>query len=76
MVERLDGAPVGVRRRWSDAFKERAVRGVLEPGVGGSALARRPGIPPPQPIGWRQAFLDKQGEDAPVVAEPNPASER
>ncbi|WP_369127000.1 transposase [Paracoccus liaowanqingii] len=33
VTERLDGAPVGERRRWSDEFKERAVAAALEPGV-------------------------------------------
>jgi transposase len=37
---RLEGAPVAERRRWSDAFKDRAVAASLEPGVNISALAR------------------------------------
>ncbi len=32
-AERLDGAPVGERRRWSDDFKDRAIAASLEPGV-------------------------------------------
>ncbi len=39
-AERLDGAPVGERRRWSDDFKDRAIAASLEPGTNISALAR------------------------------------
>lgn len=67
-VERLDGAPVGERRRWSDEFKAQAVTAALEPGVNVSALARRLGISPPQLFGWRKAFLNKQKEDVPAGA--------
>ncbi|MBB3988466.1 transposase [Sagittula marina] len=63
VTERLDGAPVGERRRWSDEFKERAVAAALEPGVNVSALARRLGISPPQLFGWRKAFLKAQARD-------------
>ena len=66
VVERLDGAPVGERRRWSDEFKAQAVTAALEPGVNVSALARRLGISPPQLFGWRKAFLNKQSEGAPA----------
>lgn len=65
VVARLDGAPVGERRRWSDEFKAQAVTAALEPGVNVSALARRLGISPPQLFGWRKAFLNKQGESDP-----------
>ena len=67
-VERLDGAPVGERCRWSDEFKAQAVTAALEPGINVSALARRLGISPPQLFGWRKAFLNKQKEDAPAGA--------
>ena len=70
VVERLDGAPVGERRRWSDEFKAQAVTAALEPGVNVSALARRLGISPPQLFGWRKAFLNKQGERVPGVRQP------
>lgn len=71
VTERLDGAPVGERRRWSDEFKERAVAAALEPGVNVSALARRLGISPPQLFGWRKAFLNKQTHDiAPAAPVP------
>lgn len=63
VTERLDGAPVSERRRWSDEFKERAVTAALEPGVNVSALARRLGILPSQLFGWRKAFLKMQTQD-------------
>ncbi|HHX91133.1 MAG TPA: transposase [Paracoccus sp.] len=63
VTERLDGAPVGERRRWSDEFKEQAVAAALEPGVNVSALARRLGIAPSQLFDWRKAFLKKQKRD-------------
>ncbi|MDO9524744.1 MAG: transposase [Gemmobacter sp.] len=65
VIERFDGAPVGVRRRWSEDFKAMAVRAALEPGVNVSALARRLGISPPQLFGWRKAFLNRQNADVP-----------
>lgn len=68
LVERVDGGPVGERRRWSDEFKAQAVTAALEPGINASALARRPGIFPPQLFGWRKAFLNKQKEDVPAGA--------
>jgi transposase len=52
---RLDGAPVGERRRWSDDFKDRAIVASLEPGVNISALARSLDISPSQLFGWRGA---------------------
>jgi transposase len=45
-AERLEGAPVAERRRWSDAFKEQAVAASLAPGVNISALARSLEITP------------------------------
>ena len=54
-AERLEGAPVAERRRWSDAFKDRAVAASLEPGVNISALARSLEIKPSQLFGWRGA---------------------
>ena len=68
VTERLDGAPVSERRRWSDEFKERAVAAALEPGVNVSALARRLGISPAQLFGWRKAFLKKQVHDVALGA--------
>ncbi len=54
-AERLDGAPVGERRRWSDDFKDRAIRASLEPGTNVSALARSLDITPSQLFAWRRA---------------------
>jgi transposase len=54
-AERFEGAPVAERRRWSDAFKDRAVAASLEPGVNISALARSLEITPSQLFGWRGA---------------------
>ncbi|RWR27669.1 hypothetical protein D2T31_15635 [Sinirhodobacter populi] len=48
VVERLDGAPVGGRRRWSDEFKARVIAASLEPDINISALARRFDISPSQ----------------------------
>jgi transposase len=44
VVERLDGAPIGERRRWSDEFKAQAAAAAMAPDVNVSALARRLGI--------------------------------
>jgi transposase len=54
-AERLDGAPVGERRRWSDDFKDRAIAASLEPGANISALARSLDITPSQLFAWRRA---------------------
>ncbi len=55
VAERLEGAPVAERRRWSDEFKDRAVAASLEPGANISALARSLDILPSQLFGWRRA---------------------
>ncbi len=39
VVERLDGAPVGERRCWSDNFKAQAVAAAMAPDVNVSTLA-------------------------------------
>ena len=57
VAERLEGAPVGERRRWSDEFKERAVAASLEPGANVSALARSLDISPSQLFGWRRSAV-------------------
>ena len=54
-AERLDGALVGERRRWSDEFKDRAIAASLEPSTNISALARTLNIAPSQLFGWRRA---------------------
>jgi transposase len=51
--DRLEGAPVARRRRWSDEFKAEMVARSLEPGANVSALAREIGILPSQLFGWR-----------------------
>lgn len=58
-AERLEGAPVGGRRRWSNAFKDQAVAASLEPGVNISALARELEITPAQLFNWRSAAAKK-----------------
>ena len=54
-AERLEGAPVGERRRWSDDFKHGAIAASLEPGTNLSALARSLDITPSQLFAWRRA---------------------
>lgn len=71
--DRMEGAPVAQRRRWSDAFKAEMVARCLEPGTNVSALAREIGILPSQLFGWRtEAFkhgeIAKHDDDAGVVA--------
>ena len=61
-AERLEGAPVGERRRWSDDFKERAVAAALEPDVNISGLARSLNISPSQLFGWRRAAVKRVSE--------------
>jgi transposase len=56
-AERLEGAPVGERRRWSEDFKDRAIAASLEPGTNVSALARTLEITPSQLFGWRRAAV-------------------
>ena len=51
--DRLEGAPVGRRRRWSDEFKAAMVARSLEPSANVSALAREIGILLSQLFGWR-----------------------
>ena len=59
---RLEGAPIAERRRWSDAFKDRAVTASLEPGVNISALARSLEITPSQLFGWRGAAAKRAAQ--------------
>ena len=46
VVERLEGAPGQLRRRWSDELKAQAVAEALEPGASVSAIAHRIGFIP------------------------------
>lgn len=59
--DRMEGAPVAQRRRWSEAFKAEMVSRSLEPSVNVSALAREIGISPSQLFGWRTEAI-KRGE--------------
>jgi transposase len=73
-AERLEGAPAGERRRWSDDFKERAISASLETGVNISALARSLGVSPSQLFGWRHAAVRKAAQDEHRnIAEPSAA---
>ncbi len=63
-AERLEGAPVGERRRWSVDFKDRAIVASLEPDVNISALARSLDISPSQLFGWRRAAVRRAAEVA------------
>jgi transposase len=76
-AERLDGAPVGERGRWSDDFKDRAVAASLEPGANISALARTLDITPSQLFGWRRAAaLRAEKIERQAPAEPRAAKTR
>jgi transposase len=76
-AERLEGAPVGERRRWLDAFKDRAIAASLEPGVNISALARSLGISPSQLFGWRGAAARRATKaERRTIAEPSEAKAR
>jgi transposase len=63
-AERLEGAPLAERRRWSDDFKERAVAAALAPDVNISALARSLEISPAQLFGWRRAAAKRASQGA------------
>jgi transposase len=75
-AERLDGAPVGERRRWSDDFKDRAIAASLEPGTNISALARSLDITPSQLFAWRHAAARTQKIERQASAEPRAAKMR
>lgn len=76
-AERLEGAPVGERRRWSEDFKDRAIAASLEPGTNVSALARSLDIAPSQLFGWRRAAaLRAEKIDRQAPAEPRAAKTR
>lgn len=76
-AERLEGAPVGERRRWSEDFKDRAIAASLEPGTNVSALARSLDIAPSQLFVWRRAAaLRAEKIDRQAPAEPRAAKTR
>ena len=58
-AERLEGAPVGERRRWSEEFKDRAIAASMEPGANISVLTRSLEITPSQLFSWRGAAARK-----------------
>jgi transposase len=70
-AERLEGTPVGERRRWSDDFKDRAIAASLEPGANISALARSLEITPSQLFSWRGAAARKASKVGRTPAEPS-----
>jgi transposase len=74
VVDRLDGAPLVSRRRWSDDFKARAVAAALAPGANISAVARERGISPAQLFGWRREAMRK-GAATPSAAPASDAAE-
>lgn len=74
VVERLEGAPLQPRRRWSDAFKEQAVAETLVPGANVSAIARRLGVDPSQLFCWRKAWR-KSSVSVVKAQQPNVAVE-
>ena len=77
IAERLDGAPVGERRRWSDDFKDRAIAASVEPGTNISALARSLDITPSQLFAWRRAAASREVRiERKAPAEPRAAKTR
>jgi transposase len=75
-AERLEGAPVGERRRWSEDFKDRAITASLEPGTNVSALARSLDIAPSQLFGWRRAAALRAEKIERQAPEPRAAKTR
>jgi transposase len=63
-TERLEGAPLSERRRWSDDFKDRAVSAAFAPDVNISALARSLEIAPSQLFAWRRAATKRLSDAA------------
>ena len=59
VADRIEGAPVAGRRRWSDAFKAEMAARSCEAGANVSALAREIGISPSQLFGWRSVAIRK-----------------
>jgi transposase len=59
VIDRLDGAPLVPRRRWSHDFKARAVAATLVSGANISGIARELGISPAQLFGWRRQAMRK-----------------
>jgi len=59
VADRIEGAPVAGRRRWSDAFKADMAARSCEAGANVSVLAREIGISPSQLFGWRSVLIRK-----------------
>jgi putative transposase len=55
--DRLEGAPLQSRRRWSDEFKARAVARSFAPDTNISSVARDVGVAPSQLFDWRRKAL-------------------
>jgi transposase len=55
--DRLEGAPLQSRRRWSDEFKARTVARSFAPDTNISAVARDVGVAPSQLFDWRRKAL-------------------
>lgn len=66
--DRLEGAPLQSRRRWSNEFKARAVARSFAPDANISAVARDVGVAPSQLFDWRRKAL----RDGTVKMEPTP----
>ena len=59
VADRIEGAPVAGRRRWSDAFKAEMAARSCEAGANVSALAREIGLTASQLFGWRSVLVRK-----------------
>ncbi|UXN66766.1 transposase (plasmid) [Phyllobacterium sp. A18/5-2] len=57
LPDRLEGAPLESRRRWSDGFKARAVARSFDPDANISAVARDVRVAPSQLFDWRRKAL-------------------
>src|SRR5271154_6735232 len=71
--DRLEGAPLQLRRRWSGEIKEQAVADSLVPGANVSEVARCIGISPAQLFDWRRKALRK-GSVSLTVPQPHATS--
>lgn len=56
---RMENSPAVPRRNWADETKARIVEEALAPDVNVSAVARRYGMSPSQPFGWRRKAIAK-----------------
>ncbi|TAL81485.1 MAG: IS66 family insertion sequence hypothetical protein [Beijerinckiaceae bacterium] len=72
VAERLEGGPLQLRRRWSDAIKEQTVAESLILGANVSAIARRIGIE--QLFDWRRKAL-RRGSAGRTAPQPDASIE-